>query len=401
MNKKIEKFIESISGIVPTDIILNESTNGKTYCVYEHITPNGKRYIGITSKKPTNRWGPNGKGYSDQIVFAGAIKKYGWNNIKHNILITGLTEAEALFLEEYLIDYYDLTNRKCGYNMLSGGKNPPATGHPKKVICLNTLEIFNSVQEAERKNNICKGRVSTVCKNKAKWAGVDKDGYNLRWEYYDPNKEYIKINGEYIGPSKPVICISTLEIFNSIEEAGKEKNISPGCIKNCCEGNALYAGEDIKGNGLLWEFYNPSKKYSVKILSKEEVQKGRFRGELFKNRPVICLNTLKVYNSIAEAGKDTGTDRTHISDVCKGFREYAGVDIRTGRKLKWSYFNPEKQYVQVRGQTKRRILCIETNKVYPSIKYVMEDTGFKKSSIYTSCYTNTPLFGFHFQFITE
>ena len=38
-----------------------------------HIFPNGKRYIGITSRKPTERW-HNGKGYKKQFVYK-AIKK--------------------------------------------------------------------------------------------------------------------------------------------------------------------------------------------------------------------------------------------------------------------------------------------------------------------------------------
>ena len=50
----------------------------RTFTVYCHTNKiNGKKYIGITSKKPEYRWN-NGKGYSTQIVFARAIEKYGW-----------------------------------------------------------------------------------------------------------------------------------------------------------------------------------------------------------------------------------------------------------------------------------------------------------------------------------
>jgi len=38
----------------------------KTYIVYEHISPSGKRYIGITSNSPNRRWGANGQGYIKQ-----------------------------------------------------------------------------------------------------------------------------------------------------------------------------------------------------------------------------------------------------------------------------------------------------------------------------------------------
>lgn len=36
--------------------------SNKNFCVYEHLFPNGKRYIGITSKNPKARW-ENGNGH--------------------------------------------------------------------------------------------------------------------------------------------------------------------------------------------------------------------------------------------------------------------------------------------------------------------------------------------------
>ena len=44
------------------------------WTVYEHITPSGKRYIGITSQKPEKRWS-NGRGYDKGSAFRRAIDK--------------------------------------------------------------------------------------------------------------------------------------------------------------------------------------------------------------------------------------------------------------------------------------------------------------------------------------
>lgn len=92
----------------------------KTYTVYKHTSPSGKVYIGITSRKPEYRWN-KGKGYreKDQQCFYRAIKKYGWENIKHEILYTNLTEEEAKTLEISLIKYYK--KLKLSYNMTDGG----------------------------------------------------------------------------------------------------------------------------------------------------------------------------------------------------------------------------------------------------------------------------------------
>ena len=45
------------------------------YSVYMHITPNNKKYIGITKQKLVKRW-LHGKGYQKQSYFYNAILKY-------------------------------------------------------------------------------------------------------------------------------------------------------------------------------------------------------------------------------------------------------------------------------------------------------------------------------------
>lgn len=90
------------------------------YVIYMHTTPNGKKYIGITSETaPEKRWGKDGCKYRGR--FALAIKKYGWENIKHEILFTGLTAKEAAQKEIELIALYKTDNRKYGYNVSPGG----------------------------------------------------------------------------------------------------------------------------------------------------------------------------------------------------------------------------------------------------------------------------------------
>ena len=89
----------------------------KNYCVYEHIFPNGKKYIGI-SCDAEKRW-RNGKGYETQPKIARAINKYGWENVKHNIIIDGISKEDAETLERYLIA--ELKTIDNGYNTSTGG----------------------------------------------------------------------------------------------------------------------------------------------------------------------------------------------------------------------------------------------------------------------------------------
>ena len=91
------------------------------FIVYMHINKiNQKKYIGITSKKPEERWGANGQGYHNQY-FSKAIAKYGWDNFDHIILCEGLEEDEAKQMEVQLIAEYNSNNAELGYNLTIGG----------------------------------------------------------------------------------------------------------------------------------------------------------------------------------------------------------------------------------------------------------------------------------------
>ncbi len=90
------------------------------FIVYKHTTPSNKVYIGRTSQKPKTRW-KYGYGYLQCCAFYNAIKKYGWDNIKHEILYENLTKNEAIEKEIELIKQYDSTNKEKGYNITKGG----------------------------------------------------------------------------------------------------------------------------------------------------------------------------------------------------------------------------------------------------------------------------------------
>lgn len=86
------------------------------FYIYRHIVPNGKSYIGKTKLKPNIRFN-NGKGYKKCPKFYKAIEKYGWKNIKHEILFITDDECEARKLEKEMIEQYNSINN--GYNSVN------------------------------------------------------------------------------------------------------------------------------------------------------------------------------------------------------------------------------------------------------------------------------------------
>src|SRR5699024_4588833 len=99
----------------------------KNYVVYKITNKiNNKIYIGVTNNTK-NRWSGNGYQYKDKSKegnrrpFWNAIKKYGWDNFKKEILIKNLTKEAAYKKEIQMIKIFDSTNKEKGYNLSPGG----------------------------------------------------------------------------------------------------------------------------------------------------------------------------------------------------------------------------------------------------------------------------------------
>lgn len=188
--------------------------NNNTYTVYMHITPSNKKYIGITKQIPKKRWN-SGSGYRHNKYFYSAIKKYGWNNIKHEILFEGLSKEEAKNKEIELIELYNLTDRRFGYNITKGGDglhgmiisdetkrkmslnhhDVSGTNNPasRSVVNMNNLIVYKTIRDANKSvgKNYRNSSISAVCNGKRNYAGKDENGNRISWKYLD---DYLKEN---------------------------------------------------------------------------------------------------------------------------------------------------------------------------------------------------------------
>lgn len=234
----------------------------KRFKVYEHKSPSGKRYIGITGQEPNRRW-QNGYGYIDNEYFTNSINKYGWENIEHNILHENLTKEEALELEVKYIKKHKSNNREYGYNMTEGGEvivthngnfgssNPMATAvlqidpKTKKVI-----KRYEAISEACEELGIKHRGISKAC------IGVEARTYmGYEWEY--ANKLYVKPprrkrgNGAY-KLEKPVNQMdlngNIIATYKSIKEAAEKTNSNRTHISNVCMGHRK------THNGSRWSY---------------------------------------------------------------------------------------------------------------------------------------------------
>lgn len=283
--------------------------------------PNGKKYIGITGAGYKKRWGKGGIGYKGQLVY-NAIEKYGWYNTKHYILLKDLTREEAEQKEIELIAKHNTTDRKYGYNIAKGGST--TAKRYRKVVCINTGEVFDSLTDATNKYN---ARVDQACKGNCKTAGVHPiTKEKLIWQYYDEwlikPKQYKKtVKKKDIEKNKKrYICIETKEVYNSEEEAANSVNINVSGISSVCKGKQKTAG------GYHWAYYDEYIKDPDKY--DELAKQNNYNNG--KPKKVLCIETNVIYNNCSEAANSINVNRASISRVCRGERKTAGG-------LHWKY----------------------------------------------------------------
>lgn len=105
----------------------------KKYILYCHQNKiNGKLYFGITSTSLDMRF-RNGRGYKKQVFYR-AIKKYGWDNFNHIIILDNLEHDIACECEKFLIKKYKTNDSNFGYNITEGGEGNTSSPSDESIL---------------------------------------------------------------------------------------------------------------------------------------------------------------------------------------------------------------------------------------------------------------------------
>lgn len=221
------------------------------YTVYMHTCPNGKVYIGITGNNPLTRW-HGGYGYRNNKHFYNAICKYGWENIKHEILHDGLTKEQAEAKEIELIALHKSNNGKYGYNHENGGNcTGKVSEETKRKISKASAGIKHGAMCDETKRKVSQSR-------KGKCVGSQHPMYQKKMPEETKNKIREKLKGRKISPEilqkrsaaqgKRTICVETNIVYVSINDASRKTGINASTIWSVCKGKRKTAG------GYHWKY---------------------------------------------------------------------------------------------------------------------------------------------------
>ncbi len=277
--------------------------NNNIYTVYYHTFPDNKIYVGITKLNVKDRW-LNGRGYQGQEVYAPIIK-YGWENIKHDIYVSKVSEEEAREIERSLILEWN-TLIPNGWNVSDGGYYNNADIFNKEVsqydIKGNLIKTFSSQREASYAMiNKYSTSICMACKRKIILA------FGYQWRYgrkqrIEPINETKKIArlidqfsiaGEYIGTH--LNASAAAKLFTNSLSAGRH-------ILQVCRGERKIA------YGYQWRFHV---KDIVQCLSVEKFQ---------KEKEVSCYDftgkLLQTFPSAAKAAQYYNIDDGAITSCC-------------------------------------------------------------------------------------
>lgn len=346
--------------------------NNNVWKIYVHIIPkelsgytNDKYYIGITSQPLERRWGVSGHRYKRHSLFWNAIQKYGWNNIKHILLLDNLTHQEACLIEIELIKKYNTTNREFGYNLTYGGEGSLGYLHSEEVRA-----------KMKGRTSWCKGKkLSLETRAKISKNHWDSSGLN------SPKR-------------RSVICLNNLKVFDLITEAtiyaGFKKYDKS--VSTVCRGEAITAGFRVDvGGRLYWMYYNEYMNLSSQ--EKEKLHMDAINQINTNLKSVIRLNDNKIYQYITEAKKDTPfSDESAIKKCCEG-KYYKSGKMKNGDNAYWMYYHeyfnlPDDKKVEClkikqfyndlhKSCDAKKVKNIDTNIIYPSLKAAGNSYGKK------------------------
>lgn len=287
-----------------------------SWCVYVHISPHGKYYVGITSQKnPNGRW-RGGDGYKHNQHFTRAIQKYGWDNFQHEIIASNLFEAEAKNFEKLLIKKLHANDGVHGYNISEGGDG---TSGVRKFGADNQFFGKHHTEETRKK----------MRERHPDMSGSKNPFYNKRHSdesimlFSELGKQRAadgkKFGGYVQSPelraeigklhSKPIIRydleMNVIKRYHSTLEAVAD-GFRAASIRDACAGTV----ETYKDS--IWRYENQDELNDIFMRQIE----GK----------IVCfdsdLNIIGKYKSFMDASAKTGVHRRHISKACRSENHY-------------------------------------------------------------------------------
>lgn len=365
--------------------------NHYVYCITNLI--NNKKYIG----KRTCHCDIDQDSYMGSgIAIIKAIKKYGKDSFKKEILAVCANEADAYQKEREIIEFTKAYSDRMYYNIAFGGLGNTHDWHPtqeaikkgletkkkngtepigekngmygkynyekrcRKIVCIpisGETITFPSLAEAGRYFNCYYKRISQGCE---RGSAVSIDNTYYYFIFYDDFKKiinkskYIKDKQKYLKEYSiknkktyffynqrevyqiDVESLDIIEKFNSIYSIVEQTGIPASSISRCVK-----HGANCARKGFSYIFADEYEQLNKDIIYELYHRKKYIsKPHLTTRKSVYCVTTDQVFNSVQEAINYFNIAKgTKIASVCKGERQFAGRHPVSNEPLVWQYYN--------------------------------------------------------------
>lgn len=270
---------------------------------------NGKSYIG-QSVNIKNRWYVH-KATKDDYPIHRAIQKYGKNNFSWEVLEEcseqQLSEREIYYISKYNTFMY--AENSNGYNLTPGGEQ----GNVKPVNQYSKdgkfIRRYNSIAEASAEVGKMVAQISSCCYKRCLSCG----GYLWAFDNEAPMNYYEEMGklgttvDQYDLDGNFIRSFDTVPMACEFVNEFSKKKISKGQIVQCCKNDKYSAA------GFLWRYHNdePPRPYRDRYYC-----------------PILQLTkegqVVNQFDSLYEASKKTGVQRSNIGHCLNGKRNFAG-----------------------------------------------------------------------------
>lgn len=122
----------------------------------------------------------------------------------------------------------------------------------REIILLNTLEEFDSIQDACIRTKVDRGKISR-CLTKKSPSGGTLDGVNLVWCYKSEYETMCKstIDRLIYNADKRIMLVNTGEIFENVVRASRETSINESSIRRGLKGK-VSRNYKVDGKRTIW-----------------------------------------------------------------------------------------------------------------------------------------------------
>lgn len=275
---------------------------------------NGKRYLGRRKFSEDWQWY-----YGSGAIFRKAMKKYGKENFKRDIIDIAYSEKELNQKEYEYSTFFNVVESDDWYNLVYGGGTTAgyhASDETKKKIGDKAKKRLSNPKNHPRygKDGL-KGKENPMFGISPK-ERMDEETYKTWY-----TKQKARLNDFVKSNERSVYCIEYNKYYDSIKNAKLETGAT--AIPFCCNGKYSYSGKTNDGRHLHWLWANEVNEENIKLaLERAEQVKGI-------RRRVMCIDTGVVYPSINEASRQVERSPASIYACCKGEQKHtAGFVFR-------------------------------------------------------------------------